>query len=365
MAEIILAAVEERFEHGRPGDRMAGLNAAGEWVGDVLADAFEDALLVTAGGLLSDVGPDAVRSDASAAESAHSGAGSLILIKAADWADASDDPASIVALGFETPDSVAGDSGFNRWLDRCRPGRDPDILDMCEAGTVALVQMWPRQPRYTTTELTTWWLGPDPHADQAPGGPEVAWDAIARLLLAAIDAGAGPDGAAPPPTELRKQARELLSGCSREPLLEVVQDALFGTAQWVALDAEDIANVAVAMDTGFPRAGALWKAVEADLALVGDWYSDLEQSGDAEPVGKVELAPAFARWIGEDRWDDEGTIEYVAAALAAFANDRIDGALDTRTNDDMLELWASGSPPAQIGPWPRQWPPAARNAGYM
>lgn len=166
----------------------------------------------------------------------------------------------------------------------------------------------------------------------------------------------------PSPNEVRKQARELLSGCGREPLLEVVHDALFGTAQWVALDAEDITDVAVAMDTVFPRAGALWKAVEADLALVGDWYCELEQSGEPEPVAEVQLAPAFARWIGEDRWDDEGTIEYVGAALSAFANDRIDGALDTRTNDDMLELWASGSALAQIGPRPRQWPPAARKA---
>lgn len=359
MAEIILAAVEERTEHGRPGDRMAALHAAGDWVGDVLADALEDALLLTAGAVLTDVGPDAVTRDATAAESTYPGAGTLILIKAADWADASEDPASIAALGLETAATVAADAGFNRWLDRCRPGREPDIRDLCEAGAVALAQMWPRQSRYTTTEITRWWLGPDPHADQAPGGPEVAWEAIARLLLAAIAACSGPGEPAPPSTALRKRAADLLADCSREPLLEVVQDALFATAHWVEIDPEDITDVAAAMNAVFPRAGELWKAAEADLALAGGWYEDLQQSGQPEPLSDVKQAPAITRWMGEKRWDDEGTIEYVAAALAAFTHDEIDGSLAMKTDDDMLDLWATGSAAARIGPRPHQWPPAA------
>jgi len=359
MAEIILAAVEERAENGRPRDQMAALHAAGDWVGDVLADTLEDALLVTAGAVLTDDGPEAVMSDATAAESTYPGAGMLILIKAADWADASEEPAAITALGLETPATVAADSGFNRWLDRCRSGHEPDIKDLCEAGTVALAQMWPRQSRYTTAEMTRWWLGPDPHADQAAGGPEVAWENIARLLLAALDLGPGPDGPAPSTTALRKRAVDLLAECSPEPLLEVVQDALFATAHWVEIDPEDITEVTTAMNAVFPRAGDLWKAVEADLALTGGWYEDLAQSGQPEPFSDVKQTPAITRWMGEKRWDDKGTIEYVAAALTAFTQDEIDGALAMKTDDDMVDLWASGSATARVGPRPRQWPPAA------
>lgn len=360
MAEIILAAVEERTEHGYPGDRMAALHAAGDWVGDALADALEDALLLTAGAVLTDAGPDGVTRDATTAENIYSGAGPLILIKAADWAEASEDPASIAALGLETAATVAADAGFNRWLDRCRPGREPDIKDLCEAGTVALAQMWPRLPRYTTTELTRWWLGPDPHADQPPGGPEVAWEVIARLLLAAIDAGSGPDGPAPQPTALRQRAADLLADCSREPLFEVVQDALFAAAQWVEIDPQNIMEVAAAVNGVFPRAGELWKAVEADLALAGGWYGELEQVSEPEPLSDVEQAPALTRWMGEKRRDDEGTIEYVAAALAAFTHNEIDGSLAMTTDDDMLDVWATGSAAVRIGPRPHQWPPAAR-----
>jgi hypothetical protein len=360
MADIILAAVEERAEQGHAGDRMAALHAAGDWVGDVLADALEDALLLTAGTVLTDAGPDAVTSDATTAESIYSGAGTLILIKAADWAEASEDPASIAALGLETAATVAADAGLNRWLDRCRPGREPDIKDLCEAGTVALAQMWPRLPRYTTTELTRWWLGPDPHADQAPGGPEVAWEVIARLLLAAIEAGPGPDGPAPEPTALRQRAADLLADCSREPLLEVVQDALFATAQWVEIVPADITEVAGAVNAVFPRAGDLWKAVEDDLALAGGWYEDLEQASEPAPLSDVEQAPALTRWMGEKRWDDEGTIEYVAAALAAFTHDEIDGSLAMTTDDDLFDVWATGSAAVPIGPRPHQWPPTAR-----
>ncbi len=69
MAQIILAALEERTEHGAPGgDRMEELHAAGDWVGDILVDALEDALLLTAGSVLKSVGLDAVTSDATAAD---------------------------------------------------------------------------------------------------------------------------------------------------------------------------------------------------------------------------------------------------------------------------------------------------------
>ena len=359
MAQIILAAVEERAEHGHLGDRMAGLHAASDWVGDVLADVLEDALLLTAGAVLTDIGPDAVTTDATAAETTYPGAGKLILIKAADWADASEDPVSIAALGLETAATVAADAGFNRWLDRCRPGREPDIKDLCEAGTVALAQLWSRQSRYTTTEMTRWWLGSDAHADPAPGGPEVSWQAIARQLMAAIDLGADPDGAAPPATTLWKRADDLLADCSREPLLEVVQDALFATVHWVEVDPEEVTDMSATMNILFPRAGELWSAVEADLALAGGWYEDLEQACDPEPVIDVKQAPALTRWMGEKRWDDQGTIEFVAAALATFAHDEINGSLAMKTDDDVLDLWANGARVAGLGPRPRQWPPAA------
>lgn len=359
MAQIILAAVEERTEHGGPGDRMEELHAAGDWVGDILVDALEDALLLTAGSVLKSVGLDAVTSDATAAEDTYPGAGTLILIKAADWASASEDPASIKALGLETPEVVAADAGLNRWLDRYPPGRESDIKDLCEAGTVALAQMSPRLRPYTTTQLTRWWLGTDPHADEAPGGQKVAWEPIARLLLAADNLGPGPDGVTLSPTVLRERATDLFAACSREPLLEVVQDALFATVQWVEIDPGDIADVTAAMNAVFPRAGDLWKAVEADLAVAGGWYADLQECGEPEPLGDVKQAPALLRWLGDRRWNDEGTIEYVAAALAAFAHEDIAGSLAMKTDDDVIDLWVHGNLTVQVGPRPRQWPPAA------
>lgn len=359
MADLILAAVEERSERGRAGHQMVTLRNAGEWLGDVLADALEDALFMTAGQLLEQGDVATVKADATAAEKAFPGAGTLILIKAADWADASEDPATIAAIGLETPEAVAADSGINRWLDRYRPRREADIDDLCETGVVALTQMWPPQARYTTAELIRWWLGSDPDADHVPGGPEVAWHEIARLLLGAIDQGPGPDGPAAPPSRLRSLATGLFAECGREPLLEVVEDALFGTVQWVEMDSEDIADAAAAMNSRFPRAGDLWKAVEADVALTGGWLDDVEPA-DPGPLSDVAQAPALERWMGERRWKDEEAIEYVAAALAIFADDRVDVAIGSRTDGDLLNLWATGWPP-QSGPRPRQWPPAPRD----
>lgn len=352
VALVVLAAAEERVERHLPGERMDALLAAGGWVGDVLADVLEDAVFVTAGSCLQSVGPDQIRRHAAAADSTYAGAGALILIKAADWADADDDRDLVLALGVESPETVAADSGFNRWLDRSRPNSQRDLTDLAEAAVVALAEMWPLLARATTYETIQWWLGPGRH-DHASGGPEVRWDSIARSLLAAIDAGPGP---APTPQDLRTRSRNLLADCSREALLEVVQDALFTTAQWAQIESEEMPLVAADMDAVFARTGALWKAVEADLAVAGGWYADLVDC-DPEPLDVVRARPALERWGGDARWTDDGAIEYGAAALAIFTNDRIDAALGNMTDNEIIDLWASGYLPIQIGPQPRHWPP--------
>lgn len=358
MARIILAAVEERVERDQPGDQMRGLRGAADFVGEVLADALEDALFVTAGSLLEAIGADGVKDDAAGAESTYKGAGDLLLIKADDWADASEEPDLIIALGAESPETVEADAGFNRWLDRCRPGAEPDLNDLAEAAVVALAQMWPQFTRATTMETTQWWLGPDPAADQAPGGPEYRWDAIARLLLVAIDDEHSSDSPGSEAADFEGRARALLDGCNREALLEVAADALFGTAQWVELDHEDVVGRCAAMDAAYPRAGELWKAVEADLALAGGWYDELEASYEPEPLSNVCRAPALERWLGGDRRNDAGTVDYVAAALAAFADDGINWIIGNWTDDETLDRWAQ---PRPVGPRPRQWPPAANS----
>ncbi len=59
------------------------------------------------------------------------------------------------------------------------------------------------------------------------------------------------------------------------------------------------------MNAVFPRAGDLWKAVEADLAVAGGWYEDLQACAEPEPLGDVKQAPALLRWLGDRRWNDE------------------------------------------------------------
>ncbi|MFD0807806.1 hypothetical protein ACFQ0K_17065 [Nocardioides caeni] len=360
MARIILGAVEERVERGQPGDRMDGLLAATEWVGDVLMDALEDAVFTTAGGVLDALGAGAVREDAEAADASYADAGWLILIKAADWSDASNDRDSIVALGAETPEAVAADAGFNRWLDRCRPDQEPEIEDLAEAGVVALAQMWPHFTRATTDQTIRWWLGPDPNPNQAPGGPEIQWNPIARHLLAAIDVCRGSDGPDVAAIALQ-QADALLVSCSREAALEVVEDALWGTAAWAEVEFDEKADRVDAMDAVFPRAGELWKAVEADLALAGGWYEDLQGSCDIEPLSAVKEAPALMRWTGSDRWSDEGARSYIAAALVVFTDERIDWVVADRSDDEVLDLWADRYNSFRVGPQPRQWPPAVHD----
>ncbi len=361
MAQVILAAVEERVELGAAGRHIDGLRGAAEWAGGVLTDVLEDALFWTVGSALDYRGPEKIRSDAAAAEAIYSGAGALLLLEAADWAEAGGDLPLISALGVETPEQVATGVGFRRWVDRCRPGEEPDLEDLAEAAVIALAQVLPGFARATTEEVTRAWLDPHPGERKAPGGAEVGWLAIAQRLMTAIDAGFGLRKPAPTADDFRRRATALLAECHREALLEVVQDALFGIAQWVELDIEDEAGIAATMDSVYPRAGSLWKAVETDLAFVGGWYSDLSMGYQPEPLSAVRQAPAIGRWLGESRWSNGGAIDYVAAALSICTHDAVGSAFD-RTNDETIELWACGSLASALHrPHPRHWPPRGPN----
>ncbi len=136
------------------------LPSAADYLLEEAEQATCDAVFMTYGEIVDQMGIDDVCRLRDAANDVIEDAGTLAVFAVDDWFEHDRNVDAIADLGAETPEEVAAGYWLYRWLDR-QPGELQSLVGAMEAATACLSVALDLLPERSDDDIVAWWVGPE------------------------------------------------------------------------------------------------------------------------------------------------------------------------------------------------------------